>query len=40
MDADFLNAFTQPAAVNQFLVENVITPGAYFVNQGGKRFKE
>uniref|UniRef100_A0A8V0YJ66 Parvin gamma n=1 Tax=Gallus gallus TaxID=9031 RepID=A0A8V0YJ66_CHICK len=27
MDADFLNAFTQPAAVNQFLVENVITPG-------------
>ncbi|XP_065598480.1 gamma-parvin [Cyrtonyx montezumae] len=27
MDADFLNAFTQTAALNQFLVENVITPG-------------
>ncbi|XP_042746181.1 gamma-parvin isoform X2 [Lagopus leucura] len=27
MDADFLNAFTQPAALNKFLVENVITPG-------------
>ncbi|NXJ09676.1 PARVG protein, partial [Odontophorus gujanensis] len=30
MDADFLNAFTQPAALNQFLVENVISPGTYF----------
>uniref|UniRef100_G1NM10 Calponin-homology (CH) domain-containing protein n=1 Tax=Meleagris gallopavo TaxID=9103 RepID=G1NM10_MELGA len=27
MDTDSLNAFTQPAALNQFLVENVITPG-------------
>ncbi|XP_013040062.1 gamma-parvin isoform X2 [Anser cygnoides] len=27
MDPDILNVFTQPAALNQFLVENVITPG-------------
>ncbi|NXJ01462.1 PARVG protein, partial [Psophia crepitans] len=27
MDPDFLNAFTQPAAHNQFLAENVITQG-------------
>ncbi|NXC42547.1 PARVG protein, partial [Penelope pileata] len=27
MDPDFLSAFTQPAALNQFLVENVITQG-------------
>lgn len=40
MDPDILNVFTRPAALNQFLVENVITPGTYFVSQDRKRSKE
>lgn len=32
MDPDFLNAFTQPAAVDQFLAENIIAQGTYFMN--------
>lgn len=40
MDPDFLNVFTQPAAVNQYLAENVIAQGMYFMNQDSKRAKE
>lgn len=40
MDSDFLNVFTQPAALNQFLDEIVITQGMYFMTQDRKRPKE
>jgi len=40
MDPNFLNVFTQPAALNQFLAENVIARGMYSMNQGRKRSKE
>lgn len=40
MDPDFLNVFTQPAALNQLLAENVIAQGVYLMNQDRKRSKE
>lgn len=40
MDPDFLNVFTQPAALNQFLAENVIAQGRYFMNQDRKMSQE
>lgn len=36
MDPDFLNVFTQPAGLNQFLAENVIAQGMYFMNEDRK----
>lgn len=40
MDPDFLNAFIQPPAVNEFLAENVIAQGMDFMSQDRKRPKE
>lgn len=40
MDPDFLNVFAQSVALNEFLAENVIAQGMYFMNQDGKVSKE
>lgn len=40
MDPDFLNVFAQSVALNEFLAENVIAQGMYFMNQDRKVSKE
>lgn len=37
MDPDFLNAFTQPSTLKQFLTEDVLAKGMCFMNQDRKK---